>query len=428
MPGGSVNNKQDNDNQQDNKAVDDLAAMETEICALAGQIAAATSRFLKVLAKFDELGGWAGPGLRSCAHWLSWKCGMSLHTAREHLRVARALDPLPKVRKAFGEGRVSYSKVRSLTRVATPENEERLVKIAVTAPAAHLDRLVAGMKKVARLEDPAPQESRFRATWRWDVATGEFVFSGRLSAHDGAALLKALEHAERERNRTTADTQSTEINEVPRPLGDFAPALLAMAGLAQAGTAPAIGATSEVIFINEDESTRVHGGPALDTAGADEVLCESQIRRAKKKRGCIVDFGRTRRVTTSKQLIALIVRDGGCRTPGCGRTKFLHAHHVRFWGRGGRTDLDNLILLCGTCHRALHKGAFSIVALGDQQFEFRDTRGRVIPPAPPIRGHADKLWDPMIRPTAIVPDWGGEPMRVAHAVSVLLDEERRPAA
>lgn len=409
----------------DNVEADNTEAMESEICALAGQIAAATARFLTVLAKFDELGGWSGPGLHSCAHWLSWKCGMSLHTAREHVRVARALGPLPEVRAAFDEGRVSYSKVRSLTRVATPENEDRLVKIALKSPAAHLDRLVAGMKKVARAEDPAPRESRFHARWRWDVATGEFVFSGRLSAQDGAALLASLEHAERQRNRTSVESPD---NEIARPLGDFAPALMAMAGLADAGTAPVVGAASEVVFLSDDDATRVHNGPALDEAGAGEVLCDSHVRRGTRRKGCIVDFGRKRRITSPKQVLALIARDGGCRTPGCGRTRFLHAHHVRFWGRGGRTDLDNLVLLCGTCHRALHKGAFSIEALGDQQFEFRDARNQVMPPAPPIHGHADKLWDPLIRPTAIVPDWGGEPMCVEHAVSVLLDEERRRAA
>ncbi|KAA0021714.1 DUF222 domain-containing protein [Antrihabitans cavernicola] len=290
-----------------------LEAMEVEICSLAGQIAAATARFLQVLAKFDELGGWAGPGIHSCAHWLSWKCGMSLHTGREHVRVARALKPLPVVRSAFEKGRVSYSKVRSLTRVATPENEQRLVDIALTAPAAHLDRLVAGMKKVT--SEPAPKESRFVVRWRWDVATGDFVLSGRLSAQDGALLLAGLERAERERNRTIADGAD---NEVPRPLGDVGPAMVAMAEIANGAESPVVGRPSEVIFLHEDGATRVHQGPALEDAGAAETLCDTQVRRGKTRKGAVLDFGRTRRITTPKQMLALITRDKCCRTPDAG--------------------------------------------------------------------------------------------------------------
>ena len=68
------------------------------MCALAGQIAAATSRFLRLLAGFDTREGWPGPGMRSCAHWLSWRAGTDLRTAREHVRVAHALTALPRTR------------------------------------------------------------------------------------------------------------------------------------------------------------------------------------------------------------------------------------------------------------------------------------------------------------------------------------------
>ncbi|HEX2174386.1 MAG TPA: DUF222 domain-containing protein, partial [Nocardioidaceae bacterium] len=84
-----------------------LERVEAELCTLAGQIAAATSRFLVLLADFDAREGWGGWGVHSCAHWLSWRCGLDLRTAHEHVRVARALRELPKVSAAFGQGRVS---------------------------------------------------------------------------------------------------------------------------------------------------------------------------------------------------------------------------------------------------------------------------------------------------------------------------------
>jgi hypothetical protein len=130
-----------------------LARVEAEICTLAGQIAAATSRFLRLLADFDTRKGWAGFNVRSCAQWLSWRCGLDLRTAREHVRVARALTDLPKIRQCFDTGKISYSKVRAIARVATPTSEEELLEAALHAPAAHVERLTRGLRAAQRHSD-----------------------------------------------------------------------------------------------------------------------------------------------------------------------------------------------------------------------------------------------------------------------------------
>lgn len=78
-------------------------------------------------------------------------------------------------------------------------------------------------------------------------------------------------------------------------------------------------------------------------------------------------------------------------------------------------------MLCGTCHRALHDDQFTITALGEQKFEFLYANGDVIDPAPPAEGFADALLRGDIPDDAIVPTWDGEPLRLDHAVSVILD-------
>ena len=78
--------------ESEKKCLDALAA---EITTLAGHLNAAQYRFLKLLDEFDREQGWAGPGVRSLAHWLSWKCGIGELVAREKVRVARALRELP---------------------------------------------------------------------------------------------------------------------------------------------------------------------------------------------------------------------------------------------------------------------------------------------------------------------------------------------
>ncbi|MGH9066402.1 MAG: HNH endonuclease, partial [Acidimicrobiales bacterium] len=72
-----------------------LEHLEAEICTLAGHLDAATCRWLQMVADFERREGWAGWGVMSCAHWLMWRCGLSLVVAREKCRVARALEHLP---------------------------------------------------------------------------------------------------------------------------------------------------------------------------------------------------------------------------------------------------------------------------------------------------------------------------------------------
>jgi len=69
--------------------------LETQITELSAHIHAATYRLLELIREYDDSHGWTGPGLNSCAHWLNWKCGISLGAAREKVRVAHALKELP---------------------------------------------------------------------------------------------------------------------------------------------------------------------------------------------------------------------------------------------------------------------------------------------------------------------------------------------
>ncbi len=89
-----------------------------EISRLAAQIHAANYRLLVMIREFDEREAWLDLGMKSCAHWLSWRCGTNVHTGREKVRVAHALAELAKISAAFEQGRLSYSKVRAVTRVA----------------------------------------------------------------------------------------------------------------------------------------------------------------------------------------------------------------------------------------------------------------------------------------------------------------------
>lgn len=178
--------------------------LESELLGLAGHIAAAECRFLQLLAEFDQRGGWAGDGIRSCAHWLHWRAGMSLRTATEHLRVAHALQHLPKINAAFAAGRISYSKVRAITRVtgsdtatlsritaaiaaADPElrhttvaepqvAEQVLLNLALSGTAGHVETVVRAVRRRTPHPPTPPPAARCPGTGtrmdRWWCAAG----------------------------------------------------------------------------------------------------------------------------------------------------------------------------------------------------------------------------------------------------------------
>jgi hypothetical protein len=134
-------------------ASDNNEQLADKITILAGQINAANYRFLKLIAEFDRREAWEGPGIRSCAYWLNWKCSININAAREKVRVARALEELPEINEAFKKGELSYSKVRAMTRVATDLNETYLLNIAQYGTAQHVEKLVGSFRTVSRVED-----------------------------------------------------------------------------------------------------------------------------------------------------------------------------------------------------------------------------------------------------------------------------------
>ena len=170
--------------------------LEDEITTLAGHLNAANHRLIKLLDEFDRRDGWRGVGVRSLAHWLNFKCGIGKLAAREKVRVARALRDLPKIDAAFERGEISYSKVRAMTRAATPENEAFLVQIARHGTADHMERLVRAYRRhgdvleASKTESGRRREGRF---WCHEEDDGTMVFGGRLPLEQGLLLKKALD-------------------------------------------------------------------------------------------------------------------------------------------------------------------------------------------------------------------------------------------
>src|SRR5213594_3425623 len=171
----------------------ELDQLGDEIAELSAHLEAATARLLDLIREFDASGGW-NSGFSSCAAWLSWRVGLDLGAARERVRVARALGSLPRLAEVLSRGELSYAKVRALTRVATPETEDRLLAVGRAGTACHVERIVRGWRRVDALADA--RETALRHTGRalhvYEDEDGMVVIRGRFTPEAGAVLMQAL--------------------------------------------------------------------------------------------------------------------------------------------------------------------------------------------------------------------------------------------
>jgi len=372
--------------------VEELRQLGDEIATLAAQIEVARSRLLEMIREFDVRVGW-GNGFQSCAHWLNYRIGLGLHAAREQVRVARALANLPLIAQAFARGQLSYSKVRALTRVATPETEERLLKFAGHGTAAHVEHLVGAWRQVDRAAENqlTAQRQKSRALYLYQDDDGMVVVRGRLTPEVGAVVRQALDAA---RDRMYAKARVNDPEGDPPSHGQQqadAFGMIAEAALHHDLDPGTSGARYQVV-VHVDASVLadpdqpgqsvLEDGQHVPAETSQRLACDaSRVVMRHDADGLITEIGgRTRTIPPSLRR-ALQYRDEGCRFPGCG-SRYTQGHHIRHWAHGGPTKLSNLVLLCRRHHRSVHEDGFQVERLADGEVQFRRPNGWLLPDAP----------------------------------------------
>jgi hypothetical protein len=400
---------------------DDALYLLGERCAQAYmQAARLHSHAMTLLAEFDRRRGWEDTGFGCTAEWLAWRIGIKLGAARERVRAALALEQLPRTRSAMENGELSFTKVRALTRVATPENETVLLELARAGSAANLERVVRGWKRLDRKSEVDAEQLRYRSrTFSAFVdEDGMVVVRGRLDPEAGAMLMRAVEAASEVQYRREARGDKSEPGETtPERRRADAVGLLAERALAAGfgdvdGPVSGSRADRTQLVLHVDVSTLAERGDpglseledgtrvsaetsrriACDTgvvrlvvAGGDDEASDRRNRLSPRRRR-ILDVGRRTRSVPPSLRRALEARDRGCRFPGCG-LRFTDAHHVKHWADGGETSLRNLVLLCRRHHRAVHEGGVTACIDKKEQVVFFTPKGRAIADAPRLVAH-----------------------------------------
>ena len=427
------------------RSVVELDQLGDEIAELTAHLDAATARLLDLIRAFDARGGWNN-GFRSCADWLSWRVGLNLGAARERVRVARALGTLPLLAEALALGELSYSKVRALTRVATPETEARLLGVGRAGTAAHVERIVRGWRCVDRRAEAREAKLRHaaRALHVYHTEDGMVVLKGRLEPEVGALFLQALAAAREslyQRRRASFNTNGGDVSEETPPFCQQqadALALLAESALHH-GLDPGTPGERYQVVVHVDAEvladpdqpgqSLLEGGTRVPAETSQRLACDaSRVVMRHDGDGRVVEIGARTRTIPPALRRALHHRDQDCRFPGC-HGSFTHGHHLRHWAHGGPTTLSNLALLCRRHHRAVHEEGYQVARLPDGTLQFRRPDGRLLPDVPPP---AAVPADPVtalharhdsqglrIHPRTGCPSWLGERLDVGWAIDVL---------
>jgi Domain of unknown function (DUF222)/HNH endonuclease len=400
--------------------------LQDEIATMASHVYAGTCRWLELVGELERRGGWDEWGSGSVAEWLAWRCALLPRTAREHVRVARRLPELPLTREAFACGELSYAKVRALTRVAEPDSEEKLLDLARAMTASQLERALGALRRVTTAESRDLHE-RAELTTFWDD-DGSLVIHGRLAPEDGALFLRALQHARDGLMEQVLEDERGSAEPRPRPTNVEALVAVADTALASEPRRSTADRYQVVVHVDADVLEQdgkggcaLEDGPAVAPETARRIGCDGSVVAISHRNGQTVRVGRKTRAIPPALRRALDARDGGCRFPGCENHRFVDAHHIQHWARGGETTLDNLVLLCRRHHTFVHEGGYTI----DEDGQFYNRFGLRVPevwPLPP--GGADELQRSHaavdIGPKSCASGGDSDPMDLDLAVDILL--------
>jgi hypothetical protein len=398
----------------------DGEALGDEIAGLAGRLNAANQRLLSCVRRFDQMEEWYRQGALSCAHWLTWRIGLAPVAAREKVRVARALGELPRIDAAFAGGRLSYSQVRAVTRIATAANEGTILEVALVATGAQLERICRGYRTATEGEKEAAKDRQVKAR---ALGNGLVKLEIVLAADEADLVVKAIERArvqltpgrfvsEPQTGAKPRAVRKPPVVAAPRPTA--ADALVHVAQLALemgpleakcVGIGPGVSTRGEVVIHVDRDLTSagaelrasLEDGTQVSAEALRRVCCDGGlVTAAIDEQGAVLDVGRKTRAIPTAIRRALWVRDGGCRFPGCSNSRFLHGHHITHWLHGGRTSLDNLVLLCSFHHRQVHEGGFSLRLTEAGRVEVRTPAGAIL------------AWNPALAADPGLIDWNSD--------------------
>lgn len=335
------------------------SALISAMDATHARVARGQYELLRLIRDVDRLEAWRDAGARDTAHWLSMRYGISCWKARRWIAAAHALEGLPRLSEALSRGELGIDKAVELARFASTETETDLIVWAKRVSCAAARRRGDLAARASTQEVVEAERARSVSWWYFDEGR-RFGLEAELPAAQGAIVARALERV--------AGT----VPEMPDEGDDCfasarrADALVALCSARIADDADADRATVVVHaqlegLHNGTGGCEVEDGPVVHPQTARRLLCNARVQTVvEDAEGNVLGLGRMSREPSAWMVRHVRYRDRECRFPGCGARRFTEAHHIVWWRHGGRTDLDNLVLICSFHHRLVHEYGWSV--------------------------------------------------------------------
>lgn len=291
-------------------------------------------------------------------------------TARVLVRVARRLLDLPELSARFAAGELSLDQVDAISRMATAETEHGLIEEALGLGNAALDR------KARRANPPSNRDGvdewmRRETYLQWNLDRSQLKFRGSMPGAEGETFQAGLEAAT---DQISPNPETGMFDPYPARMTDALIELVATSGESSRTAPPqvTIHADLETLMTATQGVAELEHGALVPNETARRLACDAVVETAVHSENIVVGVGRRSRSIPGWLRRLVYHRDGGrCKFPGCGNTKWLQAHHILHWSKGGVTDLNNLILLCGHHHRFVHEHGWHITGDPNDRATFR---------------------------------------------------------
>jgi hypothetical protein len=332
--------------------------------SLNGTACSTQREMLREIAELDTEETWVDTGAKCMTHWLAMRYGISYWKAERWLKASHALEDLPLISEALAGAELSIDKVVELTRFATPGDEAELLSWAQEVSAGAIRRRgeLANEQEIAATRDA--QETRTLSWWFEDEGK-RFAFKGELPAAQGAIVAKAIERVGSEvpvmpgeENHLWADARRVDA------LVAICSARVAIDPDQDRATVVVHARLEDIPGSNlasDGPGVEIEGGGVIHPSTLGRLLCNARTQTVfEDRQGQVTGVGRVSREPSAWMMRQIRYRDRECRFPGCGHRRFTQAHHIRWWRHGGRTDLDNLVLICSFHHDLVHEHGWVI--------------------------------------------------------------------
>jgi hypothetical protein len=357
------------------------AARRRELVSICEQQARLAQRVTQIVREADDEGDWQAAGCSSSAQWLAQLSSSDYRSAQRITRTSSALRSLPALDHALSTGALTLDQVAAAAEFATPESDSELARVAVGRAPSEIT-LAARTIVPPTVEDDHALYQRRALSMSWTRGRRELCLSGRLPLEQGAAFEQAIwQIAKAQRAR---DKQAGTLLDWQQSTAD------ALVTLTTRQTGSADGCvrrspTTLIVHLSDDAPPLLEGAGPISHETAARLACDAR-RLTIKRHGPDLVHSRVGRCASYAQLRALHKRSRHCQYPGCSAVRELEAHHLIADEHGGRTEIDNLILLCPRHHKLLHDHHIRTSGTGEQP-TFTDKAGRAIttnqPHAPP---------------------------------------------